>query len=96
MTERSDLTLNFPSELVEAMADRMVELLDERGLLAARGPEPWIDVDAAAAYVGKKRDRLYDLAAQGAIAHGRDGRSVLFRRSDLDAYLTAHRNGGTP
>ena len=78
------------------MVERMVELLDERGVLASQESEPWIDVDQAAAYIGKKRDRLYDLAAQGAIPHGRDGRSVLFRRSGLDAYVTMHRNGGTP
>jgi excisionase family DNA binding protein len=92
----NDLSLTFPAELVDAIAERVVEVLDERAALAGQGPEPWITVDEAAAYIGKPKSRLYDLAAEGSVPHARDGRSVLFRRSELDAYLTAHRNGGTP
>ena len=83
MSERPDLALSVPAELVGAIAERVVELLEERAALAAQEPEPWIGIEGAAAYIGKKRNRLYDLAAQNAIPHGRDGRSVLFRRSDL-------------
>jgi excisionase family DNA binding protein len=85
------LALFFPDELVTAIAEKVVELLDERAALAGQEPEPWIDAEQAAAFLGKPKSRLYDLAAEDAIPHGRDGRSVLFRRSDLDAYLVAHR-----
>jgi excisionase family DNA binding protein len=84
----SALALNVPPELVDALAGRVVELLAERGALGAPvTAEGWIGVDEAAAYIGKPRSRLYDLAERGALRHGRDGRSLLFRRSDLDAYL---------
>lgn len=83
----NELALTFPATVVDAIALRVVEMLEARAAMAAREPEPWISVDAAAAYLGKPKSRLYDLAAQDAIPHGRDGRSVLFRRSDLDAYL---------
>ncbi len=91
----SDLSLTFPEELVTAIAAKVVELIDQRAV-NAREPEPWISVDEAAAYIGKPKSRLYQLAAANEIPHGRDGRSILFRRSELDAYLLAHRNGGTP
>lgn len=91
----SDLSLSFPDAVVDAIALRVVELLDERAALAAQHPEPWIDVDAAAAHIAKPRSRLYDLASQGALPHGRDGRSLLFRRSDLDAYLQGRTNGAS-
>lgn len=90
----SELSLSFPAAVVDAIALRVVELLDERAALAVQAPEPWIDVDTAAAHIGKPRNRLYDLAAQGVLPHGRDGRSLLFRRSDLDAYLQ-DRNGAS-
>lgn len=83
----SDLSLTFPAAVVDAIALRVVELLDERAALAAQQPEPWISVEEAAVHLGKPKSRLWDLAAQGALPHGRDGRSVLFRRSDLDAHL---------
>ena len=89
----TDLTFSADA-LVEAVAQRVVELLDERAVLAAQSPEPWIGTAEAAAHVGCSRNRLWQLAAEGAIAHGRDRRSVVWRRSDLDAYLLAHRNGG--
>lgn len=82
--------LAFPDELVDAIAHRVVELLEERAAVAATEPEPWISAEEAAAYIGKPKSRLYDLAAQGAVPVGQDGRSRLFRKSDLDAYLLNH------
>jgi len=83
------LALQVPPELVDAIAGRVVELLADR-VGRAPGPAGWMDVDAAAEYLGKPRSRVYDLAAQGAVRHGRDGRSLLFRACDLDAYLLSH------
>lgn len=82
-----DLGLTVPAALVDAIALRVVEMLEERAALAAREPEPWISPTAAAEYLGKSRKRLYELARTGALPCGRDGDSVLFRVSDLDAYL---------
>ena len=80
------LALEVPSALVEAVADRVAGLLVER-LPAQRGPEPWLDVDAAAEYIAAKPHRLYDLVAEGRVRCAKDGRRSLFRREWLDAYL---------
>jgi len=64
----------------------VAEVLAER-LPAQRGPEPWLDVDAAAAYIAAKPHRLYDLVAEGRVRCAKDGRRSVFRREWLDDYL---------
>lgn len=78
------LTVALPGELVDVVAARVVEMLEERGMVE---PDPWLTVEQAAEYIGAKKQRLYDLVDQGKLWPGRDGRRLLFRRSDLDAYL---------
>jgi excisionase family DNA binding protein len=61
-----------------------------RGLVAnddANGPEPWIGVAAAAEHLACKRQRIYDLVHADRIPHHHDGSRLLFRRSELDAWL---------
>ena len=82
----SALALTVPPELVEHLAVRVADLLAER-LPAQHGPEPWLDVDAAAAYIAAKPHRLYDIVAEGRLRCAKDGRRSLFRREWLDAYL---------
>jgi excisionase family DNA binding protein len=86
----SDFGITIGDEFVERVAERVCELLVERQLAAQEPEECWIGTHEAARHLGKPVSRLFDLAAQGAIPHGKDGRSLLFRRSDLDAYV---RNG---
>ena len=83
------LALTVPPALVDAIAGRVVELLDERGAITGMSPSsPWLDVDEAAAYLRcGSRQRLYDLVSAGALEPSRDGRRLLFRRDTLDAYL---------
>jgi excisionase family DNA binding protein len=60
--------------------------------LAGSQPTPddgWLNTAKAADYPGCSPDRLHDLVAQRALTHGRDGRRLLFRRSDLDRYATS-------
>jgi excisionase family DNA binding protein len=75
-----------------------VELhLDERALgrladlVAARlehhGPEAWVGVSEAAAHLACKPQRIYNLVHARAIPHRKDGSRVLFRFSELDAWL---------
>jgi excisionase family DNA binding protein len=62
--------------------------------LAASQPQTddrWLTTRAAADYLGCTPDRLHDLVARGALVHGRDGRRLLFRRADLDAYAKGSR-----
>jgi excisionase family DNA binding protein len=77
--------LAVSAEFVEALAHRVAELL--RNDVGRATPEPWIGVDAAAAHLACKPQRVYDLVSQRRVPFRRDGRRVLFRRSDLDGYL---------
>jgi excisionase family DNA binding protein len=81
------------AELSEADLDHLAELLAPR--LASRldrSDQPksrWLNAEQAAEYLACSRDRLYDLAQLGKLEPRRDGRRLLFRRADLDAYLEA-------
>jgi excisionase family DNA binding protein len=85
------LTVEVPSAVVEAIAFRVLELLEERGAL---GNDPWLNVDEAADYLRCSRQRVYDLVSHGKLRPGRDGRRLLFRRSELGAELAKSEQGG--
>ena len=80
-----ELTLAVPPALVDAIAHRVAELVAEN--LPTSPAEPYLTVDQAAAYLGCKAHRIYDLVSMRRVRHFRDGRRVLFRREDLDAAL---------
>jgi excisionase family DNA binding protein len=64
-----------------AAVDRLRELVD------AGAPEPWVGVAQAAEHLGCKPQRIYNLVADRAIPFRKDGSRLLFRRSELDAWL---------
>ena len=77
----SALRIDFPPELVEAIAARVAEMVET--------PSPYLDVDAAAEYLACGRKRIYQLVETGRVRPHRDGRRLLFTRADLDAALQA-------
>jgi len=82
------LALSVPEQLVQTLAERVATLLNER--IDAQQPQsPWLDFDAALAYLGFSRDRLYKLTAARAIPFRkkRDGQGLLFHRGELDQWL---------
>lgn len=81
----SGLSLGVPAELIEAVAQRTAEILEER---LPHRPEPYLDVDGAAEYLACSRDRIYDLCRDGRLTPYKDGSRSLFRRGDLDEWLT--------
>jgi excisionase family DNA binding protein len=83
------LPLLVPAELVEAIAQRVAELLHERTTQRAEPVSPWLDIEPACAYLGFSRDRLYKLTAAGAIPcrKKRGGQGLLFHRAELDAWI---------
>jgi len=83
------LPLLVPTELVEAIAQRVAELLREQTAQPADLVSPWLDVVGACAYLGFSRDRLYKLSAAGAIPcrKKRGGQGLLFHREELDAWV---------
>jgi excisionase family DNA binding protein len=83
-----DARLSLPPELVGAIATAVADQLEARGLVAAPPASPWLDVDEAAEYFRRDRQRVYDLVHQGRLKCARDGRRLLFHRErHLDAYL---------
>ena len=77
-------TLPVPDELIEELAERTADKVIER---LPQVPEPYLDVEGAAAYLACGPHRIYDLRRQG-LRHYKDGSRLLFRREDLDAWLT--------
>ena len=81
------LSLSFPPELLEAIAERVAEILSERQPAAEDG---WLRGGGAiAAYVDAPPSRVYALASAGRIPVHRDGSALVARRSELDAWVRA-------
>ena len=88
----SRLTLTVPDDLVQALVERIAELVVERVDARPRVVEsPWLDFEGALAYLGFSRDRLYKLTAARAIPFRkkRDGQGLLFHRDELDRWVEA-------
>ena len=83
------LTVTLPEQLLEAAADAIAEHLLERLPDLPTAESPWLDFDAALAYLCFSRDRLYKLTAARAIPFRkkRDGQGLLFHRGELDHWL---------
>lgn len=80
------------AELDDEALDRLAAMLAPR--LAGRleqdtSASPWMNAEDAARYLACDRGRLYDLVQLRKLEPRRDGRRLLFKRSDLDAYLEA-------
>lgn len=75
------LVAELPEHALRQLADALAPYLD-------RPPAtPWLSVPEAAAYLRASKQRVYDLIHAGALEPARDGRRVLLRREQLDAYL---------
>jgi excisionase family DNA binding protein len=87
--EPAELSLPIPTDLVEAIAQRVAELTREQISEACAPASPWLDLNAAAGYLGFSRDKLYKLTAAKAIPlrKKRDGQGLLFHRDELDHWL---------
>jgi excisionase family DNA binding protein len=80
------LLAELDEDALEVLADRLAPLLAAR-LNAEEPTSPWLNAEDAARYLACSRDRLYDLVQLGKLEPRRDGRRLLFKRTDLDAYL---------
>ena len=88
---RHAVRVAVPDELVQALAERIAELVAERVEARPQVESPWLDFEAALAYLGFSRDRLYKLTAARAIPYRkkRGGHALLFHRDELDRWLEA-------
>jgi excisionase family DNA binding protein len=80
------LHLDLDDEQLDAIAERVAQLLADRQA-PANANAGYLDTAAAAEYLSAPRSRIHDLVALGKLEPLRDGRRLLFRRSDLDRYL---------
>lgn len=78
-------TVRLDDEALDLLAAKIAPLVADR---LPPVPEPWIDSTAAAEHLATSVERVHQLVHQRRIRHRKDGRKLLFRRSDLDAYLT--------
>ncbi len=86
--EPNGLALALPPALVEQIAERAAAIVAERQPPAA---SPWLNTQGAAEYLATGTDRIHDLVQLHKLHPRRDGRRLLFRRDDLDAYVEASR-----
>ena len=83
---RATIEITIPHRTVEALAERVAELLSDR---LGPQPETWIGVEEAAVHLACPKSRIYDLVSARRIPHERDGSWLLFRRSALDGWVTS-------
>lgn len=83
-----ELSLAVPDALLEALAERVAELVHER-LQPPPPASPWLDFEGALEYLRFSRDQLYKLTAARAIPFRkrRGGQALLFHREELDRWL---------
>jgi hypothetical protein len=88
--EGVNLTLDIGDALVERIAKRAAELIDQRQDEAAG--DGWLrGADKIGVYIDAPRSRVYGLVSAGRIPVHHDGSALIARRSELDAWLL---NGG--
>jgi len=82
------LAFPVPDELVEAIAERVAELLAERPETSRRRDlSPYFSVAEAAEYLRADRQRIYDLLSDGRLRRFKDGSRVLVSRAELEGHL---------
>lgn len=85
------LTLAIPAALIDAIAERVVQLLrHELNPVTSEPPQsPWLTVDQACAYTGLSKDAIYKLTAvRGIPTHKKEGgQGLRFHRDELDTWM---------
>jgi excisionase family DNA binding protein len=76
---------------LDVLAERLAPRLARLAVAEQKGDGGYLSADKAAEYLATSRERVYDLVQLRKLEPRRDGRRLLFRRGDLDAYLEACR-----
>ncbi len=81
------LALILPPVLLEHLVERVAERLAQQERVVV---EPWVGVAEAAAHLGCRPQRIYDLVCRRAstgIPHRKEGARLLFKLSQLDRWI---------
>ena len=78
------LSLTLPDELLEQLAERVADILEQRSRLAETNDSRWLTVAEAADYLRCSRQRIYDLRSSGRLSRHGDGGRALIDRQELD------------
>jgi excisionase family DNA binding protein len=78
-------TIELTPEQLDALAKRVAPLLE-----LSPPDDGYLNTADAARYLACPTSRVHDLVQLGKVHPLRDGRRLLFRRSDLDACLEAN------
>lgn len=81
-----ELMLQLSDEQLQEIAERAAALVAEQQSTA---PAPWLGTAQAADYIAATPGRIHDLVGLRKLTPRRDGRRLLFKRSELDAYIEA-------
>ncbi len=87
----TELRLELPPGVVEAIAARAAEIVLER--LGDNGRSPWLTVAEAAEHLHLPRQQLYKLTGARRVPFRKVGRRILLHRGELDAWLDGYREG---
>ena len=81
--------------VVEFLCQRLAQANGASSGAVAEGAErsPWLSVASAAAYLDWPRQRLYKLTASGEIPHYKQDGRLLFRRDELEGWLSRYAEG---
>jgi excisionase family DNA binding protein len=85
LSKRIHISFEAQPELVEAIAERVVELLAPR----FDAPDEWLTAPEAAKYLRCPISRIYALSSARRIPLYHDGSRLLFKRSELDKWVSA-------
>ena len=81
------LPVEFPPEVLEALAERAAELVREQAHDGSR----WLDVDGAVRYLGWSKQRVYNHV--GELPHRKHHGRLMFNTAELDEHLERFREG---
>jgi excisionase family DNA binding protein len=84
----SGVSLELQDDALRELDERTRTIVREEleRLTAERG-EPYMDVASVARYLSCQPQRIYELTHAKRLPFYKDGKRLLFRRAELDAYL---------
>lgn len=87
MRRERELSLALPPAWLDAVAERVVELLREDGLIGGPSVSPLLTAGEAAELLRCDRRRVYRMAEDGRLERVKDGGRLLVTRASVEAHL---------